>query len=160
MHELSQSQKAIQSLIGSYSAFPIDKDHLKVEMINDNPCLVFDFDARSDEEFSVEVRVFSDEYQIACDGWHEHYGLSKAPDKNAEHITEQLITLFNGSTKLVTYYKGENPYRWELLYNFDEDEWESLGVTGLLFYNYFAKRKIMEHSNKILDRRVHNIPIE
>lgn len=150
LDELDQNQREIYSAIVDYNVFPIDEDHLEIDNIDGEKCLVLRFEARDDSEFSVEVGFSKRSYIIYCEGWHDEFKLIEDEKINVSHIIEKLVTLFNGKTKLVTKHASEKPYKWVLLYNYENDDWGFLGSICLIFYNYFGKRKVTETTNRII----------
>ncbi len=148
--ELDQSRREIFLSLAEFNVFPIDEGHLRVEKEGGETRLVFRFEARSDAEFSVEIIFYKDTYVIYCDEWHDEFELKFDEQGKVTDLIGRIVTLFNGKTKLITKYAGNGPYRWELMYNYERDEWESLGETGLLFYNYFGKRRVKERANGII----------
>ncbi len=89
---------------------------------------------------------------MSCDGWHDVFPVDGDPTENAQHLIKQLATLFDGRTKLLVTYAGRSPCKWELLHNYEDNKWESLSVTGLIFFNYFGRRRTVEKRNWKLRR--------
>lgn len=149
MDNLGANQQAIFDAISKYSKFPIDSKHLKVEVKKGNTCLEFIYKAQSKLEFDVFAEFYKDSYTLFCDGWHDEFVMEKCPNETARSILGKLKTIFEGKLKVRVTYAGKLPYKWEIL--FDEGiDWEVLPLTGLLFYNYFGKRKTIEKINRII----------
>jgi len=128
--------------------------HIRIEESANQTVLLFEYEARNDSEFSVTARIGCDYFFISCDAWHEDYQISDDAEKMATKILAQLITLFNGQTKLMIWFAGNSSVRWELMYNYRDETWASLGTTGLIFYNYFAKKHSDEKINRLIDERL------
>ena len=149
MDKLGDKQQAIFDAISKYSKFPIDSNHLRVEIKNGNTCLEFTYQAPSELEFDVFAEFFEDSFALYCDGWHDELVMKKCPNENATRILEKLKSIFEGKVKVRVTYAGKSPYKWEIL--FDEGiDWKVLRLTGLLFYNYLGKRKTIEKVNRII----------
>lgn len=147
---LGPRQRAVYEAIASYGAPPMDTEHMEIAEENGQVVLRFEARANSESGFDVAVVVLGDSYTIWGDGWHENHPLEDNFVRSAHSVVEQLVTLLNGRTKLLVSYAGKWPYKWEMLHNYEDDRWESLSVTGLIFYNYFGRRRLTEKRNRML----------
>lgn len=144
---LGPKQRAVARAISEFGRSPIDATHLSGRAGRTGAELVFRVPAQSESEFGVEVLVGEDLYTVYCDGWHEEFGWHDDNREDVHILLEKLTTLLDGRTKLRVKYAGRMPYRWELLHNYEDDKWESLGITGLFFYNYLGRRREVEKRN-------------
>ena len=150
MYELTPGQQAIYDAIRQYSQAPIDCDHLGIEQEGDSATVKFAYAPRDASEFAVELIVDTASYALACDGWHDEFPFDDEPAAVAEKLVEQLVTLFNGHTKVIVHFAGESAYHWELCFEYEAEQWETLSRVGLLFYNYFDEKHTAEKRNCLL----------
>lgn len=107
-----------------------------------NDSLYFSYEPNQPRGFSVQAQLQEGEFWLDCEGWHEHFAIEGgSEEKFAQSCLEKLITLLNGQTTLKVSKAGRWPYKWELIYKYADDKHESLGVTGLLVFNYFGRRQ-------------------
>lgn len=149
MDKLGPVQRAIFKAISEYSKPPIDNEHIKIETRNDKTILEFYYKGQSESEFDVYGEFFEDSFTLCCDDWHDEIFMDQNPEQSAERIIEMLKSIFEGKVKVRVKFAGITPYQWIIL--FDEGiDWDVMRLTGLFFYNYFAKRKIVEKLNKVI----------
>ncbi|MCX6792738.1 MAG: hypothetical protein NTY12_01815 [Candidatus Falkowbacteria bacterium] len=75
---------------------------------------------------------------------------SESDEEFVEQIIKKLEIIFSGSVKLKIYFAGMKPYRWEMISNKPENKISSFNITGLMFYNYFARKAIVEKKNILI----------
>jgi len=149
MARLGPAQQAVFQAMADSSASPIDRDHLKIGTRNGEALLEFCYNARSALEFDVFAEFFEDSFTICCDGWHDEFVMEQDTTENGRNVLEKLKFVFEGKVKLRVTYAGRSAHKWQLL--FDEAiDWHVMRLTGLLFYNYFGRRKTVQKVNKII----------
>jgi hypothetical protein len=143
----------IKEALLTIDKFPFDNDHIILKKRNnkdEREVLIFEFNSRNETEFDIYAEFYSKTYNINCDGWHKYLEYND-PGDPVTKIKAQLLTLTNGKTKLKTRFSGQSPIKWELIYNYEQDKYESLGTVRLIFYNYFGKRRELIKVNRLLD---------
>jgi hypothetical protein len=100
-----------------------------------------------DQGFDVEVIAQIGEYWLDCGNWHDHYEVDTDGVSKADELFVIISKLITGKSELKIYKKGSIDHKWELLID-EQVQQRSLGITGLIFYNYFGKEKISTKSNK------------
>jgi hypothetical protein len=142
----------IKQALLTIDKFPFDNDHIILKKSSDKEekeVLIFEFHSRSETEFDIYAEFYCKTYNLHCDGWHE-IGLEYEDfDDPVTKIKEQLMTLTNGKTILKTTFSGQSSIKWELIHNYDEGKYESLGTVGLILFNYFGKRHELVRVNKL-----------
>jgi hypothetical protein len=114
--------------------------------------LSFVFVPEDKNGYNIKLSANENGYQLACEGWHEEFLPAKeqSDDEFAQQLYEQLVTLLNGQTILRITKAGRWPYKWEILYEYEPGKTESLGASGLIFFNYFGKRGTENKKNTVL----------
>ena len=153
MAKLSPNQQGIYDAIFRYGKAPIDGDHIFIDRYETSPRVRFEYLAEQETEFSVSLVVDVNTYQLAVDAWHEEFACEGDVLSVSTKVIEQLETLFDGRIRLQVWYAGKSPYKWELMHDYQQDQWESLSITSLLFYNYFGRKRIEVKTNPLLIKR-------
>ncbi len=149
MDKLGPIQSAIFEAISKYSKSPIDNEHVKIETRKGKAILEFYYKASSELEYDVYGEFFEDSFTLCCDGWHDEFFMDGSPERKAERILEMLKSIFEGKVKVRVKFAGKSPYQWEIFFDKGID-WDVMHLTGLIFYNYFGKRKAVDKVNKII----------
>lgn len=139
MSDLGPNQEAILRAIATSEKSALDARHFTID--GQTKTLHFKVGVSSKAGFDVWAVIGEEGYTLGADGWHAEFRFQGGPEDNARQLLERLRKLLDGRTQLIVRYAGRTPYQWQLLHNSREDQWESLGVTGLIFYNYFARRR-------------------
>lgn len=149
MDKLGPRQTAIFELVSKYSKFPIDKEHFKTKTRGKETVLEFYYKAASESEFDVRAEFFENSFTLYCDGWHDDFLAEEDPIQNAEKALEILKSIFKGKVRLLIKTAGRLPYKWLIILE-EGIDWNVMGLTGLIFYNYFGKRKVVKKVNRII----------
>jgi hypothetical protein len=109
-----------------------------------------------------DVRVQAEEYGLYpfADDWHgAPWELSAADSRPVSKRVRELCSEFLGFVRtmlsvdatLHVHYAGRRPYRWVL--SFETELGRESEEFGLLFYNYFGKRRLEPRQNRHLPSR-------
>jgi hypothetical protein len=145
--EPSPYQEAVLRAIARYNRPPLDEKHLSVARKRGEVEVRFEVEADTEDGFDVYAYVSRDTYIIGGEGWHDHVELRGEPDEEATTLIARLLPLLDGRAGLLVRYAGRHPYRWDLLYDYADEGWEPLNITGLFFFNYLGRRRRVEKRN-------------
>jgi len=149
MNDLGPTQQAIYRIISEYSKSPIDSEHLHINSEDGKSLLRFEYEPSLETEFYVFAEFFEHHYVLHFEGWHDEFPVCDTPSETAQMVLAQLESVFEGKVRLRITSAGKSPYKWQLV--FDEGlDWCVMHITGLLFYNYFARRKWTEKANRVI----------
>ncbi|UCE98553.1 MAG: hypothetical protein JSV82_05030 [Planctomycetota bacterium] len=149
MDKLGSKLHAVFKSISGYSKFPIDAEHLRIDTKDGKTLLEFCYLASSESEFDVIGEFFEDTFTLSCDGWYGEFFMDQSPERSAKRILEMLKSIFEGKVRLRVKFAGRTPFQWVIL--FDEGiDWCVISQVGLLFYNYFGKRRTVVKVNKLI----------
>ncbi len=97
------------------------------------------------EGFPVTLQESPGEYMVTLEGWHEDF------TDEGEAIDCVGMALSSRSRLAITY-RGNSPVKWALEF-FDEGSWRSTSVTGLIFTPFWRTKRLVYHSNTLLDSK-------
>src|SRR5258708_1863855 len=136
MNKPSPNIDALLALVAEFNRSPLTRKNFKLK----EGLLSFEYIPSDSRGFPVGLEMREGVYELYCDSWHDEFEIEGlAAIEVATSIFEQLITLLNGQTTLRVSRAGRMPYKWELMHEFKPGQYESLGLTALLVFNYFGK---------------------
>lgn len=121
---------------------------------DDEDHCILDIPKKINDGFDITVEVAPDEISLFCEGFHEHFPLEGHPDDFANNHIGFLSDLLTPLMRLREHIAGASAYKWTL--ECLEDEiWVPERTTGLVFFNYFGRRRERIYQNFSLPIRVY-----
>jgi len=108
----------------------------------------------NEDGFDVTVEASLDGIVVFAAGAHEHFDIPESTHQERIVAALGLVrNLLSPHMRIRELRAGKSAYRWHLeaLHN---NEWQTEGFTGLLFWNYFAKRSERILQNTTLPGRL------
>jgi hypothetical protein len=97
----------------------------------------------ADEDgFTVGLEEGDGKFTVFFDGWHEHF------TERAEALDCVAFGL-SASCRLAVVYRGSTPVRWTVE-ALGTGGWEPESTTGLIFYPYWRRRRLVHLQNHLL----------
>jgi hypothetical protein len=127
-----------QVLAAEEQAIPSFINRQWVEKTGDHA--VLRFPTRSAEGFDVEIHASEDTLTVYADVAHLEID---EPTDAVERVREGLKLvqdLLSSRMRLKVWFAGNSAYRWGVE-KIEQDQWKPVFLTGLLFWNYFGRRR-------------------
>ncbi|MFK8013467.1 MAG: hypothetical protein AB8B80_15620 [Marinicellaceae bacterium] len=108
--------------------------------------------------FDVSVSMDEVDLYILTDcGFHDHWRLTEFKNNNEalESIFGLVRDMLSENMQIKVMLTNKSPYRWILQFR-EENEWIDESTTGLLFWNYFGRRREEVYKNQHLMPREMN----
>ncbi len=95
-------------------------------------------------EDGFEVGFAEDERfaYVSCSGWHEEF-------EDKDDARNCFLNALTPRIRILISTRGSYEHKWEYQ-AFENDSWQSYGVTGLLFFPFWRKAKKTTKSNAVL----------
>ncbi|MDP6969131.1 MAG: hypothetical protein QGG88_08470 [Gammaproteobacteria bacterium] len=92
--------------------------------------------------FTVWIASNDKYYSVGFEGWHEDFD-------SAEEALECFAWGLSNKCRLKIYNKGTNSYKW-VTQSLENDEWENVSTTCLLFFAFWKKSNIIYKQNNLI----------
>lgn len=92
----------------------------------------FDVGCAEDERFAY----------VSCSGWHEEF-------EDREDAKNCFLNALTSRVRILVTIRGNYEHKWEYQ-AFEDESWQSYGVTGLLVFPFWRKAEKIIRSNSVL----------
>ncbi|MFK8012687.1 MAG: hypothetical protein AB8B80_11635 [Marinicellaceae bacterium] len=139
----TQIKQYANNILASYEELKItwndDNTEVTIHKANSNG---FDVIVSMDE---LDVYILTD-----C-GYHDHWRLTEFKNNNEalESIFGLVRDMLSENMQIKVMLSNKSPYRWILQFK-EESQWMDESTTGLLFWNYFGRRREEVYKNQHL----------
>jgi len=127
-------KEIIQKIQNKLDKYP----NLKTEY-GDNYAIVYPADENG---FKVRLDAGDTEYTVSYSGWHDHF---EDPDEALNCFGFGL----SDNCRLKVYLHGDSEYKWKVEY-LKNRKWHKDSETGVLFFKFWQKKKIVYLQNKLV----------
>jgi len=113
---------------------------------------VLEIPSRSEIGFEITCVIEDAQIVISSGGHHDHYEVEGDEEDFVNHLFGLIYDLLTPVMRLKEYRAGKSGYKWELEL-LENGGWKTESCSGLLFYNYFARKSVKIYQNKQLPVR-------